>query len=147
MRREWRWLGLGTIVTIQKILAASVIGVGLAGCVATTEVMDKLMASQEPPSPAIRKAIVNAARDYLADPYSIRDVEISSVMTTPNPGLQAVCVKFNAKNAVGGYTGRTATAVQLQNGQPIGANQGAPGCSEPRLKYYPFPESDVLRKL
>lgn len=32
MRREERWLGLGTIVTFKRVIAASVIGVGLAGC-------------------------------------------------------------------------------------------------------------------
>ena len=132
---------------IKKLSAASVIGAALGGCVAASEVMDKLMASQEPPSPAIRKAIVNAARDYLADPYSIRDVEISSVMVAGDTGLHVVCVKFNAKNQVGGYVGRTATAVRLQGLQPVDTTENAPGCSEPRLKYYSFPESDVLRKL
>ncbi len=134
-------------MTIKRIVAASVIGVGLAGCVSVSEQLDKLIATQEPPSAAVRKAIVNAARDHLADPYSIRDVEISSMVTDSAMGLQVVCVKFNAKNQVGGYTGRKAVSVRLKDGQPISTNDQPPLCLDLRLKYHPFPESDVLRKL
>ncbi len=106
-----------------------------------------MTATQEPPSAAVRKVIVNAARDHLVDPYSIRDVEISSVVFDSITGLQAVCVKFNSKNAVGGYVGRSAVSVRLKDGQPVSTAKEPPLCREPRLKYYPFPESDVLRKL
>jgi len=129
------------------MIAASAVGAVLAGCVSVPEQMDKLVATQEPPSAAVRKVIVNAARDYLVDPYSIRDVEISSVVSDSVAGLQAVCVKFNSKNAAGGYVGRSAVSVRLKDGQPVSTAKEPPLCREPRLKYHPFPESDVLRKL
>ncbi len=89
--------------------------------------------------------IVKAAIDYLYDPYSVRDAEISSVVTlNKKSGLQAVCVKGNAKNRFGAYVGRQAVAVHIQNGTLAGTFPEAPGCYRKGLKYYPFPELEAL---
>ncbi|MHA6642296.1 hypothetical protein [Mesorhizobium sp. A623] len=118
----------------------------LTGCVSQQQVSD-VMASQRPPSNAIRKEIANSARDYLIDPYSVRDAEISSVMDAPGGKLQFVCVKANAKNAMGGYTGRTALSIRLVGSRPVSTNPSAAACSMPLLRWYPFGELERLKSL
>lgn len=99
------------------------------------------MASQRPPSAVIKQAIVKDARDYLIDPYSVRDAEISSVMdATPDGKLQFVCAKANARNAMGGYTGRTTISVRLVGSNPVSTNPNALACGMPLLRWYPFKE-------
>jgi hypothetical protein len=118
----------------------------LSGCV-TQEQFDKVMATQRPPSAAERAAIVSAARDYFVDPYSIRDAEISSVVRLNDQGLEAVCVKANAKNRMGGYTGRTATSVRLLKGKPMSTLENAPACAMPQMRYQRFPELENLSNI
>ncbi|WP_322883103.1 hypothetical protein U8C37_06680 [Sinorhizobium medicae] len=118
----------------------------LSGCV-TQEQFDKVMASQRPPSAAEKAAIVSAARDYFVDPYSIRDAEISNVVRLNDQGLEAVCVKANAKNRMGGYTGRTATSVRLLKGKPMSTLENAPACAMPQMRYRPFPELENLKNV
>lgn len=105
------------------------------------------MASQRPPSAAEKAAIVSAARDYFVDPYSIRDAEISNVVRLNDQGLEAVCVKANAKNRMGGYTGRTATSVRLLKGKPMSTLENAPACAMPQMRYRPFPELENLKNV
>jgi hypothetical protein len=118
----------------------------LSGCV-TQEQVDKVFASQRPVSAAEKAAIVSAARDYFVDPYSIRDAEISNVVRLNDQGLEAVCVKANAKNRMGGYTGRSATSVRLVNGKPVSTLDNAPACVSPQLKYTRFPELENLKSI
>lgn len=119
----------------------------LSGCV-TAEEVKRVEASQRPPSGALRAAIVREARDYLVDPYSVRDAEISSLVdATADKKTQAVCVKFNSKNRMGGYVGRSAWSVRVQNDKPTMAVQNAPGCLLPGMKYFPFPELENLKNL
>lgn len=64
-----------------------------------TSVPQTVADSQKAPTKALKIAIVNAARDVVFDPYSIRDAEISNVvLLNPSAGIDAVCVKANAKN-------------------------------------------------
>jgi len=90
---------------------------------------------------------VKDARDFLIDPYSVRDAEISSVMDTPDGKLQFVCVKANAKNAMGGYTGRKAVSVRLVGSRPVSTNPNATVCAMPLLRWYPFPELENLKSI
>lgn len=67
-----------------------------------TAVPQSVSDSQRAPSKAVRVAIVQAARDVAFDPYSIRDAEISHVvLLNSGAGIEAVCVKANAKNQLG----------------------------------------------
>ncbi|MBB4067156.1 hypothetical protein [Gellertiella hungarica] len=118
----------------------------LTGCV-TQEQIKKINASARPATASEKALIVSAARDYLIDPYSVRDAEISDVRTLLDTGYLAVCVKANSKNRMGGYTGRTATSVRFKDGKIVGALQDAPGCYMPEVKYYSFPELEALRNL
>ncbi|MPR61241.1 hypothetical protein D7027_05325 [Ochrobactrum intermedium] len=114
----------------------------LAGC--QTQSADDMLASQRPPTSAIKAAIVKDARDYLIDPYSVRDAEISSVMDLAGGKMQAVCVKANAKNALGGYTGRQTISVRLVGSRPVSTNPQATICAMPLLRWYPFRELENL---
>lgn len=86
---------------------------------------NQTMHDRERPANATEVAsIVNGACDFLADPYSVRDAEISDVVTasTPLGPRSLLCVRANAKNAFGGYTGRQTYAVNLS---PSGEAQSA----------------------
>lgn len=131
----------------NKLLMLAVAGLFLPGCVSSQEIA-RVEASQRAPSTALRSAIVSAARDQLVDPYSIRDAEISSVVdASPDKKVQAVCVKFNSKNRMGGYVGRSAWSVRVVNDKPVGVRQDAPGCYLEGMKYHPFPELENLKNL
>ena len=75
------------------------------------------------------------------DPESVRDVAMSD--PKPNMWGWAACLKANAKNGLGGYTGQTVYTVQLyRNGNP-------PIIQEPTIYdgcgselYEPFPEME-----
>lgn len=132
---------------MRKILLCAAASVALSGCV-TQQDVDRVMASQRPPSAAIKANITRDARNYLLDPYSVRDAEISSVMdATPDGKLQFVCVKANAKNAMGGYTGRSTISVRLVGSSPVSTNPNAIACGMPLLRWYPFKELENLKNI
>lgn len=131
---------------LSAVLTAAVALAALSGCVTQAQV-DDVMASQRPPSDAIRRAIVKDARDYLIDPYSVRDAEISSIMDVPGRNLQFVCVKANARIALGGYTGRTTLSIRLVGSRPVSTNPNASACSMPLLRWYAFKELESLRDI
>ena len=132
---------------MKKVLLFAAIAVALSGCV-TQQDVDRAMASQRPPSAAIKANITRDARDYLLDPYSVRDAEISSVMdATPDGKLQFVCVKANAKNAIGAYTGRSTISVRLVGSSPVSTNPNAVACGMPLLRWYPFKELENLKNI
>jgi len=87
-------------------------------------------------------------RNFLHDPYSVRDVEISGVMTFVN-GTMGVCIRGNAKNAYGAYTGRQTYLVYLDaTGRTYGANQDFFAQSLCRLaQWRPFTEAKALQEL
>ncbi|MDX8521127.1 hypothetical protein [Mesorhizobium dulcispinae] len=130
----------------MKRLTVLSAALALAGCV-TQEQVDKVVATQRPATTAEKSAIVSAARDYFVDPYSVRDAEISNVVRLNDQGLEAVCVKANAKNRMGGYTGRQATSVRLLNGKPVGTLENAPACYLPQMRFERFPELEALKNL
>jgi hypothetical protein len=131
---------------MKKLISIVVLAASLAGCV-TQEQMDKVFASQRPVSTGEKAAIVSAARDYFVDPYSVRDAEISDVVRLNDQGLEAVCVKANSKNRMGGYVGRTATSVRLLKGKPVSTLENAPSCAMPQMRYHRFPELENLKSI
>ncbi len=131
---------------MKKIAAVICVGLSLSACV-TQEQVKKVMDSQRPVTASEKAAIVNKARDYFFDPYSIRDAEISNVVTLGDTGLEAVCVKANAKNRLGAYAGRSATSVRLKDGKPVSALENAPACASPDLRYQRFPELENLKNI
>jgi hypothetical protein len=118
----------------------------LSSCM-TAEQVDKVVSAAKPADQNLKALIVRDARDYLADPYSVRDAEISYVVTNPTTKNRNVCVKANAKNAFGGYTGRQTLGIGERDGRLIGNIPNAPFCSLPNLKWQPFPELEALKDL
>lgn len=104
------------------------------------------IAASVPPSPTLKAKIVRDARTFLADPYSVRDAGISNVATFNN-GSQGVCVRANAKNKMGGYTGRKNLAVIIRNGVLVGNIPNHRLCARPDVPWNDFPELEALRNL
>jgi hypothetical protein len=91
----------------------------LAGCQTnqgfTEAKINQIIDNARPPSPAIKAALLEAGREALKDPYSIRDAQITFVVKPfADPTIEVVCVRFNSKNSFGGYVGRSAYAVRLK---------------------------------
>jgi hypothetical protein len=126
-----------------RILFVVAAALTLSGCVSSP--LEDALATQRAPSKEIRRVIVHDAKDYLIDPRSVRDAEISSVMDAPGGEVQFVCVKANAKDATGGYTGRQTVSIRLVGKYPVGMNPNATACAEPLLRWYPFPELEALK--
>ena len=120
----------------------------LSGCTTVAEQIDKQIAGQQQPSAALRQKIVDAARTTLKDPYSVRDVSVSSFVPTPNrPGSGFVCVRFNSKNSFGGYEGLSTVGTNVINGELRGLSENPYQCTLPSLNWYPLPEAEQLQKL
>lgn len=113
----------------------------LSACV--TIDVNEVTSNAKPATPQMRATLVEAARNTLFDPYSVRDAEISYVGTFPN-GNQFVCGKANAKNQFGGYTGRDTLAVYLRGTQLIGSENNPALCNNPNLRWQKFPELEAL---
>lgn len=98
----------------------------LAGCQTVTPEA-KAEISQGVPSD-YREQTALYFRRFLKDPYSVRDAEISEP-TSAFAGLlyggnvPAVCVRFNAKNSFGAYTGIRTFAVGFKDGKVTGQVQ------------------------
>lgn len=88
----------------------------LAGCQTTPA--DEALVKQSVPKD-YRAQVLQALRDNLRDPYSVRDAEITGPValyvglgagvngSSRGPG---VCLRYNAKNGYGGYVGRQLNA-------------------------------------
>ncbi|MCA0405308.1 MAG: hypothetical protein LCH39_04060 [Proteobacteria bacterium] len=114
----------------------------LGGCVST-----QIERSAMPVTGIIRTAIVSHVRDTWKDPYSIRDAEISRAFQPQGytGARHAVCIRANAKNSFGGYTGRQISCFAFENGVLVGGMSGAPvtaatGQENAVLGWQPFPE-------
>jgi hypothetical protein len=125
----------------STIVAAAI---ALAGCQTSEELQTAVQQAAPAPAP-IKAQIVSFARDYLVDPYSVRDAEISYMQFNKHSGLHWICVKANAKNRMGGYTGRQAVEVWVRNGVVTGNLPNSPACANSAMQWQPFPELEALR--
>jgi hypothetical protein len=130
---------------IRNLLIA-VAGLALSGCQTQAELQTAMIEANPAPA-SVKTAIVKDARDYLVDPYSVRDAEISYMQFNKHSGLHWVCVKANAKNRMGGYAGRQAVEVWVRNGQLAGNLPNSPACNSPNMKWQAFPELEALRNV
>ena len=122
------------------------LALGLSAC-QTSEELHASVEKAKPAPASVKAAIVNDARDFLADPYSIRDAEISYMQLNAKNGVQWLCVKANAKNVMGGYTGRQALEVWVRDGRLVGNLPNSPACNLPNLRWQPFPELEALKNI
>lgn len=130
----------------MRSLTIVAIAVTLAGCQTSAELQAAI--EQAKPVPAsIQTQIVNAARDYLVDPYSVRDAEISYMQLNKHSGLHWLCVKANSKNRMGGYTGRQVVEITVRDGKLHGYLVNSQACSNSSLKWRSFPKLEALRSI
>ncbi|QDM32697.1 hypothetical protein FNL55_16075 [Tardiphaga sp. vice352] len=120
----------------------------LSGC-AVREANLRRFEDQRPLTPQQRAMMVSEVRAKFFDPYSIRDAQISNASPGADMNMNisyTVCVRANAKNPMGAYTGRTATMYHLTgDGQISKAEEDAWGfCDLAQLRYEPFPEIENL---
>jgi hypothetical protein len=93
------------------------VGVGrLAGTTGPLE-RDKVFT----PPVNYRGIVAKLVRETFFDPYSIRDAEISEPVVVPSVGPVAwkVCIRANAKNRMGAYTGRKNTGIIISDGNIV----------------------------
>jgi hypothetical protein len=123
------------ILPVIIVAAVAVLTLPLGGCITT----DNASATPDNPYPANYKALVKAAKsDLFIDPDSVRDAAISApklaagpIPSNKNNALSKwvtpwiVCVKANARNRMGGYTGRTLSAILIYDGQIFSTRSGS----------------------
>lgn len=131
---------------MKRVVASLIVAGLLTGCQTQAE-LQSAIAEAKPVPASVKAAIVKDARDYLVDPYSVRDAEISNMQFNKHSGLHWLCVKANAKNRMGGYVGRQSVEVWVRNGQLAGNIPNSPACSNPSMKWQAFPELEALRSL
>ncbi len=100
-----------------SVLMASLL---LVGCASMKEhhVSDEATLKTEVPA-NYKAAVAEHIRSVLKDPYSVRDAGISKPFIVPDFVLgrvPVVCVRMNAKNSFGAYTGIKAQALGFRNG-------------------------------
>lgn len=89
------------------------------------------------------RAIIQAeVRTNFFDPYSIRDASISQPFagTSLMGSTQTVCVRANAKNRMGGYTGAKQTGFTFRQGQLTATDNEYGLITCQAALYEPFPE-------
>ena len=129
------FLGLGAVSICAPLLL---------GCV-TTEQLNTVVGSARAPSASERGAVLAYVRNTWKDPYSIKDAEISDLVSTPVG--QAVCVHANSKNSFGAYIGRTYTSFVFKDGAVQRTTQDDPDCvrlARSGLTYRPFPQLERI---
>lgn len=130
-------------------LIACALALALQGCQTDAEI-----AAAEPLPANYRRIVADHVRTSFFDPYTVRDAGIAA----PKPGQLSradaiavesgwiVCVRANAKNRTGGYTGLKATAYLIRGGAVVAAQTGddhyevRTKCTGP---YEPFPEIEA----
>jgi len=114
-------LGLGVKMRIPAVVLALSISAILSSCQTTTQTPEnKAVVSQIPND--YKQQTVAYFKKTLKDPYTVRDAEITEptvifvglVNGTTAPG---VCVRMNAKNSFGAYTGVEAFSVAFKSGK------------------------------
>ena len=98
-----------------------------------------------PPPTELRRAVAEAALDYLKNLPSVPGSEISDeIVFRSAEKLHLVCVRQlvpgQAPGNAGGGPAYAITAVTIARGLPQQALASHPACDDRTLKYYPFPE-------
>lgn len=81
-------------------------------------------------------------RQVFIDPYSVRDAMIAAPKNGGSglyPGW-VVCVRANAKNRLGAYTGQQVTAITIRGGRVVQTIEETGWMFCQGVEYEPFPE-------
>jgi len=128
----------------MKRLTITALPILLAACV-TDPSAPPAVTAQEPMPVTYRQAAREYLRTKLFDPYSVRDAMISEPAQRSSwvmgvPPAWTVCVRMNAKNRMGGYTGLKETVLLYRAGKVAKATDGPAPYYCGDAKYDPFPE-------
>lgn len=112
----------------------------LAGCAAgSREDVASMIATATPPTGEVKARLATDGGSLLLYPYAIQDPEISYVGAMSN-GSRWVCVRALTGSPVEGFTRRHAIAVLGSDTTLIGTQTNCPTCTDPALRWLPFPE-------
>ena len=125
-------------VMVTLLVSATI----LCGCMS----VDQRFSTRLPVTAQMKQSILIRMKDELKDPYSVRDAEISDGIPGYN-GAVMVCVRLNAKNSFGAYTGRRGYLFELKNERVTYSEEGHMYCSFTQVSYGPFPEINALKAL
>ena len=75
------------------------------------------------------------------DPYTVRDSEIAPPYRSTKTFYDTwiICIRNNAKNGFGAYTGLQSTAIGVKQGRIDQVDNGRFDCDRQNLEYLPFP--------
>ena len=123
-----------------RCLALVLTTVSLAGCAGGPQQdVAAMAAAAVPPTEAIRARLAKQGQGLLLYPDTFQSPEISFVGTTSTGSLW-VCVRALTGSAAEGVTRRQAIAVLSSDATLIGTQTNCPTCTEPSLRWLPFPE-------
>jgi hypothetical protein len=120
---------------------AVAIAIALTGC-AGSEGPTLTGSVDEPPPANYRELAREHMRTIMFDPYSARDPFIAKPKNGGSvlyPGW-VICVRVNAKNSLGAYTGPQITAVTVRAGKVTVAQTDTGWMFCDGVEYEPFPE-------
>ncbi|MCY1326389.1 hypothetical protein [Sinorhizobium sp. NFACC03] len=124
-----------------KYLSLALAALALSGC--QPPAPESVLATQKPPSAAVRKEYVAVMRAIDAKGAQFKMAEISSVvLLNPEAKIYAFCVRFRETRIqevlqVGGYA--------LRDGKIVDSSSYDSRCSDKRLRWYDFPELRSMR--
>lgn len=125
----------------------------LAGCQTAAQGPSATQKASSAPPQNYRQLAVDHVKKSFFDPYSIRDAEISGPKLAAGPSLNSdgfntpwiVCIRANAKNQMGAYTGRKVTALAISDAGVVNtwdeAKFSQTVCSD--VAYERFPEIEI----
>ena len=126
-----------------------VTALALTGCAGTSSGIATGSTANAYPA-TYRNLVQQYTKQAFFDPYSVRDAEIAEPKKSGGPILVpgpmfaevwVVCVRANAKNRMGAYTGMTETAFLIYDNRVVNTLSNPSWswfCSD--AKYQPFPE-------
>lgn len=123
----------------------------VSACTGTAPPTSATDGSEGPPANYREQVTARVKRSFF-DPYSIRDAAISrpfmqgaafdGATPIPHSGWM-VCVKANAKNRMGAYTGLSETGYMFKGGAIVDADFKGHFCAAAAQSYGPFPEIEA----
>lgn len=104
-------------------------------------------AHAEPATRADKAFVLAWAKQFFADPYSLRSTEISD--RTEVDGVPVLCVAFNAKNAYGAYAGTYRKPFEITSTGLVPGERSyrvdTGTCWRPSIVMKPFPELSAIK--
>jgi hypothetical protein len=129
----------------RGVIAVALAVTTLAACQTASTGPERAAQARASLPPAYRQMIVEKVMADFVDPYSIRDAGISA----PIPGtsimgpVATVCVRANARNRMGGYTGAQPTAYTFRDQKlTVVVDRELAQIACANAVYRPFPEID-----